>query len=44
MAPAVGTLGSLGYSRLCVLVVSLECVGCMVILGAVSRVVIVTTP
>jgi hypothetical protein len=43
-APAVGTLGSLGCSRLCVLVVSLECVGCLVILGAVSRVVIVTAP
>jgi hypothetical protein len=43
-APAVGTLGSLGYSRLSVLVVvvSLECVGLSVILGAVSRVVIVT--
>ena len=43
-APAVGTPGSVGYFRLCVLVVSLECVGCLVILGAVSRVVIVTDP
>ena len=42
-APAVGPLGSLGCSRLCVLLVSLECVGCLVILGAVSFV-IVTAP
>ncbi len=43
-APAGGTLGPLCWYRLPVLGVFLECVGYLVIIGVVARVVVVTAP
>ena len=43
-APAGGTLGSLCWYRLPVLGVFLECVGYLVIIGVVARVVVVPPP